>query len=222
MMDRPETNTPIALPVTITREEVLHFLGYPGGTHAPERIETMLVQTLAEARRLASGRGVYASLPVERAGEVGLERIDATGLVIGMVTAGDGIERRAAEAMARGAATEALLLDAAGSAAAEEAADRLGAVISGDETGEPRPVSCRVSPGYGHWSIASQTALFERLPHEAIGVTLLPSMLMVPRKSISFAMWLGADTRPIAGLAGCARCRLEHCRYRRVAASEDS
>jgi hypothetical protein len=221
-MRGPASKAPIALPLTIEREEVLHFLGYPAGERAPERIEALLARTLAEARRLARARGVYASLAVERAGEVGLERIDATGLVIGMVTAGDGIERRAADAMDRGAATEALLLDAAGSAAAEEAADRLGAIISGDENARPRPVSCRVSPGYAHWPLASQTALFERLPHEAIGVTLLPSMLMVPRKSISFAMWLGADARPIAGLAGCARCRLEHCRYRRVSASEES
>ena len=40
--------------------------------------------------------------------------------------------------------------------------------------------------------------------------------MMVPRKSISFAMWLGARERPAAGLAGCIRCTLEHCRYRRV------
>ena len=221
-MHRPAANAPIELSLTIERKEVLHFLGYPSGERAPARIEALLAQALAEARRLAHSRGVYASLPVERAAEVGLEPIDATGLVIGMVTAGDGIERRAAEAMDRGAATEALLLDAAGSAAAEEAADRLSAVISGDESAELRPVSCRVSPGYGHWPLAAQAALFERLPHESIGVTLLPSMLMVPRKSISFAMWLGADARPIAGLAGCARCRLEHCRYRRVSAPEES
>jgi len=221
-MRGPAPNAPIALPLTIEREEVLHLLGYPDDEDAPERIEELLARMLAEARRLSRARGVYASLPVERAGEVGLERMDATGLVIGMVTAGDGIERRVAEAMDRGAVTEALLLDAAGSAAAEEAADRLGAIISGDESNEARPVSCRVSPGYGHWPLTAQTALFERLPHEAIGVRLLPSMLMVPRKSISFAMWLGADARPITGLAGCARCRLEHCRYRRLSAAEES
>jgi len=221
-MRRREPNVPIAFPLTIEREEVLHFLGYPGGGRAPARIEALLARTLDEARRLARARGVFTPLPVERAGEVGLERIDATGLVIGMVTVGEDIERRVAEAMNGNAATEALLLDAAGSAAAEEAADRLGAIISGNEAVEPRHVSCRVSPGYGHWPIEAQAPLFERLPHEAIGVTLLPSMLMVPRKSISFAMWLGADARPIAGLAGCARCRLEHCRYRRAPMSEES
>jgi hypothetical protein len=221
-MRRREPNVPIALPLTIEREEIIHFLGYPSGGRAPERIEALLARTLAEARGLARARGVFVPLPVERATEVGLERIDATGLVIGMVTVGDGIECRAAEALERGAATEGLLLDAAGSAAAEEAADRLGAIISGDETAEPRHVSCRVSPGYGRWPIEAQASLFERLPHEAIGLTLLPSMLMVPRKSISFAMWLGADARPIAGLAGCARCRLERCRYRREPMSEES
>jgi len=72
-----------------------------------------------------------------------------------------------------------------------------------------------VSPGYGSWGIHSQKALFDRLPHHRIGVDLLPTMLMTPRKSISFAMWLGADRRPLAGLSGCARCGLVECRYRK-------
>ena len=61
----------------------------------------------------------------------------------------------------------------------------------------------------------AQRQLFSRLPAREVGVKLQPSLLMVPRKSISFAMWLGAEARPVAGLSGCARCHLEHCRYRR-------
>jgi hypothetical protein len=207
----------IPLPVNVDPGEVLHFLGYPPGQRPAARIEGLLDKVVGEARQFVRARGAFVRLPVDRAAEVGLEKIDAAALVVGLVTAGERIEQRVAELLRERAATEALLLDAAGSAAVEEAADRLGGMISGDESGEARHVSCRISPGYGRWPIHAQAALFALLPHRELGVSLLPSMLMVPRKSISFAMWLGADARPIAGLSGCVRCELERCRYRNVA-----
>jgi hypothetical protein len=205
----------VALPLALARDSVLRFLGYPEGASPPSRIAALLDRILVEARALAEGRGVFTRLPVDRAGDVGLEKIDAAELVIGIVTIGASVERRAATLIENGSPTDALLLDAAGSAAVEEAADRLGGMITGDNGSGVRHVSCRISPGYGAWSIRSQPSLFDRLPHEDIGVELLGSMLMVPRKSISFAMWVGADARPIAGLSGCSRCQLERCRYRR-------
>jgi len=213
-----------SLPVTIERDEVLHFLGYPDDRKPFGRIAGLLGDMIREARRLARPRGVFEMLPVERADGLGLDPMEAARLVAGLVTIGSGIESQSTELLRAGAVTEALLLDAAGSAAVEEAADRLGALIAGETRNEPADdrsrashLSCRVSPGYGKWPITAQRALFELLPHEALGVELLPTMIMSPRKSISFAMWLGADARPIAGLSGCSRCELETCRYRRSA-----
>lgn len=231
----------VPLALTIERAELLHFLGYPEGHEPPARIASLLDSTLAEARARVRARGAWALLDLAKAGSIGLEPIDASGLVIGLVTIGDDVERRASELIRAGAATEALLMDAAGSAAVEEAADRLGSLIvdgtgsglesrphadgDGVELRDPIPsdagpapaaISCRVSPGYGKWPLAAQRALLRLLPHRELGVELLPTMLMVPRKSVSFAMWLGADARPLAGLSGCARCELENCRYRRA------
>ncbi|MGK2856930.1 MAG: hypothetical protein ACSLFQ_06970, partial [Thermoanaerobaculia bacterium] len=207
--------TIVSLQVSIERDDVLHFLGYPEGQKPFGRIAGLLAESLREARRLVRPRGVFELLPTTRAAELGLEAIDATRLVAGLVTIGDGIESRSTELLRTGAVTEALLLDAAGSAAAEETADRLGAMIAGESHNrssahEARAshLSCRISPGYGKWPITAQRALFDLLPHAALGVELMPTMLMVPRKSISFAMWLGANARPIAGLSGCARCEL--------------
>ncbi len=232
----------LRLPLLLRREEVLHFLGYPETHNPPPRIEARIGPALAEARGLAAAAGTYRHLPVMAASSLGLEPIAAAGLVIGLVTVGGGIEKQVAEYLGTGDATGALLLDAAGSAAAEEAADHLGAIIANADPeigmeGPPRngplagrptdqappageiepasPVSCRISPGYGSWPLEAQRALLDRLPHARLGVSLSPAMLMVPRKSISFAMWLGADARPIAGISGCARCQLGHCRYRR-------
>ncbi len=210
-----------ALPMTIERDDVLYFLGYPEHHSPISRIAGLVGEVLVEARRLVSARGGWARLNVEDASKLHLDRVDATGLIVGLVTIGGRIEQRATELFDDGEATLALLMDAAGSAAVEEAADRLGAIIAGSDptnrNGRAAHVSCRISPGYGRWPIAAQRPLFEILPHADLSVSLLPSMLMVPRKSVSFAMWLGADARPIAGLSGCSRCELEHCRYRRVA-----
>ncbi len=237
----------LELPVSIRREEVLCFLGYPEGRDPPPRVEAVLGPVLDEARRLVRARGTWRSLPVGRAAEVGLEPVEAAVLVLGLATAGGPIEERIGRHLEHGDTLRALLLEAAGSAAAEEAADRIGAAVASEgatrdvrggavydaDAVSPVPpvphvlpdapvpaVSCRISPGYGRWSLLSQRALFDLLPHERVGVSLLPSMLMVPRKSVSFAMWLGADARPIEGLSGCARCRLEHCRYRKTPPQE--
>lgn len=207
----------VALQAEIRREDVLGFLGYPAGRAPPPRVEPLLIEALALARALARPRGVAMRLDVERASEVGLEPIEgADHLVIGLCTAGPAVEDRVAS-LAAADPTRALLLDAAGSAAAEESADRLSALVVGADEAPSGSVSCRISPGYARWPLSAQREIFERLPAAAVGVELLPSMLMVPRKSISFAMWIGADARPIAGLSGCARCSLIECLYRRAA-----
>jgi len=205
------------LRLSIREREVLHFLGYPAGRRPPARLEPLFEGTLHEARRLAAARGAFRTFPVSSAAEVGLPAEDADGLVLGLVTAGGGIERRVTELLGRGEAARALLLDAAGSAAAEEAAQRLSVRVVGGRTSAEADVGCRVSPGYGRWPLSAQRALFARLPHETLGVSLNPSMMMAPRKSISFALWLGAKRAPRSGLSGCDTCGLSRCRYRRSA-----
>jgi hypothetical protein len=226
--ERPEVDAPepeiFRLPVRIRHAEVLHFLGYPEDSHPPARVEEHIRELLQAARPLVDARGAYRHVALDAARDLGLEPIPASGLVVGMVTAGDGIEKRVTELIQNGESLAALLLDAMGSAAAEEAADLLGSRIVGvepDHPGEATAISCRISPGYGQWPLSAQHQLFQRLPHRELGMQLLPSLLMVPRKSISFAMWMGADARPLAGLSGCARCQLERCQYRREEKGSD-
>lgn len=219
----------IELALALPRTEVLKVLGYPEGYAPSPGVERLLDPLIAEARTLARARGAWRRLRLEQAAQVGLEPIAADALVIGLVTAGGALEAVAAERLARGEATAALVLEACGSAAAEEAADRLGAHIvhelaaeaGGSPASAPRgdaaAIGCRVSPGYARWPITCQQKLFARLPHAALDMRLEASFLMVPRKSISFAMWPGAEPRPAAGLSGCPRCELEGCRFRRAA-----
>lgn len=209
----------VSLAVEIRRGDVLHFLDYPAGRTPPDRIDGLLTEVLPEARALADARGTFVELPIGRAADVGLPPVAADALVLGLVTAGAALDARVSELSREGEVTRALLLDAAGSAAAEEAANLLGAMIVGDAASEAPPeVSCRLSPGYGRWEVSAQPGVFALLPHVELGVSLTPSFMMVPRKSISFAMWLGARERITFGLGGCERCTLTRCRYRRAGA----
>ncbi|MEW6366881.1 MAG: hypothetical protein AB1714_19820 [Acidobacteriota bacterium] len=205
----------LSLDVNIRREDVLHFLGYPRERPPAPRMQSLLDAAIAEAQRLVRPAGVFRELRVAASSEIGLRAEKAEGLLIGLVTIGPGIEDRVTRLLRDGNMTRALIVDACGSAAAETAADCLGALIVGETVGDAAQVSCRVSPGYGRWPLSAQRALFDLLPHRELGVSLRQSMMMIPRKSISFAMWLGASARPLAGLSGCARCGLAHCRYRR-------
>ncbi len=207
----------VPLPVALRRAEVLRLVGYPEGRDPSPRVDRLVAAALDEARGIVAARGAFRRLPAARAAEAGLGEERAETLVLGLVTVGSVLEARAAECAGRGETSRALVLDAAGSAAVEEAADRLCALIVGPDAGlgDQGRVSCRISPGYGSWPLVAQPRVFDLLRHADVGVRLLPSLMMVPRKSVSFAMWLGDDGMPIAGLSGCDHCPLDRCAFRR-------
>jgi hypothetical protein len=206
------------VPLALPRPPVLRLLGYREGRAPTRTTARRLEEVLPEARTLAHGRGTWRRFRTSEAARFGLDAIEAEGLVLGMATAGDALERRSAECIASGDPLGALLFDAIGSAAAEEAADRLSAAVragaAGGERPPPEEVSCRISPGYGRWALSAQGALVAALPD--IGVRLTPSLMLVPRKSTTFALWIGARVPPRVGLSGCAVCGLQSCRYRRA------
>jgi hypothetical protein len=194
---------------------VLRFLELPAGREPSARVSGLLDALLPEARAFAMGRGGWRRLPMHEARELLLEApAEARALVLGLVTAGAAFEARAHAETQAGRITAALLWEALGSEAAEEAADRLCADLLCEEPAVAS-YACRLSPGYAPWPLEAQARLFARLPHAEIGVTLAPSFLMMPRKSISFALFLDARGQPMRGAGGCARCVHPSCRGRR-------
>jgi len=215
------------LAVPLLRENVLHFLGYRGRGTPASRTEEALESALEEARRLIVPRGVRRIVPAESANALELERGAglAAEVALGLVTIGPALESRVSELLGRGEDLRALLLDAAGSAAAEEAAEELERRIHEDARkpgdGAARATSRRVSPGYGSWPVTAQRALFGMLPHDEIDVRLLPSCIMSPRKSVSFAVWLGAGDREECRTRRCSTCDLMTCPYREETGVEE-
>jgi hypothetical protein len=223
------------LPPTIPEAEVRRLLGYPSGYAIPERVQLRLDALVAEASSLLEPRGACERFALSGATAVQLPlpgpETSLSGFALGLVTIGPRLEERTSSALNAGDATEALLLDAIGSAAVEAAADSLGSLVArmggtesggvddrrGPAGGRGSGPACRISPGYGGWPLTAQEAIFARLPRKAVGVRLLPSMLMTPRKSVTFALWFDPAGRVIAGLGGCSHCALERCPRRAAA-----
>jgi cobalamin-dependent methionine synthase I len=110
---------------------------------------------------------------------------------------------------------DALLLDAIGSAAAEAAADALNLALCEVAGARGLFAAPRVSPGYGAWDVRFQVKLLALLPAAELGVTLTTGQMMVPRKSVSFAVSFEQEARQGHSPGSrCERCGLERCRHR--------
>ena len=210
-------NVPVQLTVPISCQNVQHFLGYPEQRSPRPRQAKLIQEAIADARTLVDPRGIYCELEPERSCDLGLEFGHQTALVAGLVTIGHHLEQQVTSYLERDLSFKALVLDAAGSAAVEEAADRLGAFIVQDDDNPTKSTQqCRLSPGYGRFPLEAQKQLFRMLPHQSIGVHLTKEFMMVPQKSISFVLLLGEkEVKTPAGLSGCRHCGMTRCRYRR-------
>jgi len=64
-------------------------------------------------------------------------------------------------------------------------------------------------------SLTEQEVLFSLVPADSIGVTLLPSSLMQPLKSVSGLVGIGSRDRIEAAPVPCENCDAERCMMRR-------
>jgi hypothetical protein len=90
---------------------------------------------------------------------------------------------------------------------------RRGAEAAGLHVGVP------ISPGQSGWSVRDQKVVFALLDGGALGVTLTPSMLMTPIKTVSTAVGIGMEPvgPMVEGKVPCDFCSLkERCRYSRA------
>jgi hypothetical protein len=203
----------VALEVQVRRGEVLRYLGYPPGRSPSARVTARLEALLASATSLLRPRGAYVLSGRADALRVGVPR-PTERVAFAICTIGPTLEEEQARLSRDGDALGAMILDAIGSAAAEAAADRLHARICAEVQAERLKASMRISPGYGRWDVARQTELLARLPTATLGVRLTSGSMMIPRKSVSFAV-LTAEPSDKTSPARCAACDRNDCPYRR-------
>lgn len=111
--------------------------------------------------------------------------------------------------------SDALVMDVCASSAVEAAADDFELQLSGELLPESRFLTNRFSPGYGDFELSHQRPILELLnASRAAGITLTPTSLMVPRKSVTAVMGICRRSREKV-LGGCTRCPLKtKCSYR--------
>lgn len=108
----------------------------------------------------------------------------------------------------------AFVLDAVGSVAAEATAEYMDERIQVEAARDGLRTSCRASPGYGDWDIREQASMFRLVPAGTIGVRLKESMMMVPRKSVSFAIHIDESPARMRSENSCRNCERTDCPFR--------
>jgi len=203
----------VELHIDVSPSEVRRGLGYPRRREPSAVVAERLEALWPAAQALLRPRGAWRRLTESEARLAAVPR-PGPGVAIGLCTIGPALETEASTRGEAGEALDALILDAIGSAAAEASADALCQQICAAVRGEGRWPSRRFSPGYGRWDVARQAQLLGLLPARQVGVHLTEGMMMVPRKSISFAVRLApVETSETGGR--CAACELVGCAYRR-------
>lgn len=183
----------------------------------PEMIAALQEQICsceAEVLRCASPRAVLRILPVEEIQPI-LSGHDICRLLSGCteavlmaVTLGSELEKRLMIEEVTNM-SNAYVLDVCASQAVEQAADDLEQRLRAQILREGKYLTNRYSPGYGDYPIEMQGLLLDYLnAGRAIGLTLTPTNLMVPRKSITAV--LGISPKPKPDLYGnCTHCPLQ-------------
>jgi hypothetical protein len=138
-----------------------------------------------------------------------------TRVVLSICTIGPELEARVSEYSGGSELARALVLDAAGSSLAEAVCDYANERICEMTALRPLYAAPRISPGYGRWSVEEQDMIFGLLPADSIGVTLTKSYMMIPRKSVSFAVKFTEKKPDDQALSPCTRCRRKECEFRR-------
>jgi hypothetical protein len=210
-------------------EEVRRHLGYPADALPKARIAERIEVVAAEAEGALRPRGVYAVYAVEAQtprriqvagvairGDVArfVGTVDRIGVVV--ATAAAGISELSERYARDGDSLDAWIADAIGSWAAEAAADAVTDRLTA-HAGPGEAVTLRYSPGYCGMSMAQQRVLFGLVDAEAVGVALLPSMLMRPLKSVSGIVGFGpvAELNAVAPGTPCDTCGRLDCHMRR-------
>lgn len=201
--------------IQISHEEVLRLLGAgAGGAQLREETLRMIQGAEGLSRELACPQGVYRTLDNPR--QEGLNYLRNHKLVgLSLCTIGPELEKRVKELMSTGHEPEGFILDAVGSVAAEATADVVNAKLCHWAAAQGLVATPRFSPGYGGWLLKEQRVIFRLLPAEKIGMRLNQACMMIPRKSISFAVTFQKEAEGQKVENPCARCGLTNCPFRR-------
>lgn len=200
--------------IIISNGEIARVLGY-GRNRIPKRVREVLAEIEQLERELVSTACAYRYLTHDEfTRSEYLHCVEQ--LVLCLVTIGGRLEARVERYKKAGDLSRALILDTYGSAAAEAAADAAEELIRKELDGKGLKYSRRFSPGYGGWNVAEQEWILPVLEGEKLDVRLTEGLMMIPRKSITFAVTYGESVVSLHDEDMCDVCDMVKCRFKRT------
>jgi hypothetical protein len=213
----------------LAESDVWSCLGSPGRV-APGLADEVS-RSIALAEELCVPRGLYTRLDVAEIsrrsvsleGGPTLEGAFISHLFEGakeaaflVVTVGDALEARVSELFAAGESVDAIVLDAVGSAAIMGAFSHALTWIWQETTDRGWVTGTCLRPGQSYWDITGQQSVFQVVPGEQIGVSLLDSSFMRPQKSQSAVVPIGPDMKVHGdpNESYCRYCQATRCPMR--------
>ncbi|MCP4231084.1 MAG: hypothetical protein GY771_13175 [bacterium] len=190
------------------RGTILAGQGVPAGEETPRNIRELLDTALQIFAETITPKGVYSTITApafrdvyrgegNNESETPLEEITpkADTLALFAVTLGEAVCAKIEELFTSNEPALGYMLDAVASDGAERAADYIETYYfesfgTPDTTDVPGKI-LRYSPGYCGWHISGQRKLFDYLRPGDIGITLRPSYLMEPLKSVTGVFVIG-------------------------------
>ena len=137
--------------------------------------------------------------------------LKSTRIAFFVCTCGGEVEKLSKQLISDGQTLEGFIVDLIGSEIAEGTADLIHSHIGEVMKKSGLNITNRYSPGYCNWPVSDQKYLFS-LMENTCGVSLTPSSLMVPIKSVSGLVGIGPDVK-FRGYS-CSQCDAGFCIYR--------
>lgn len=202
--------------LTIDDEEILRLLAHQKRKEKPSKtkVSNLIEETKIILRDLLHPQGMFKIVDKKSLQAEPYFR-EEDKIALALCTIGEELENMVSELNQKGELAHAVILDAIGSVAAENAADFINLQICEWCQKRGWGTSQRFSPGYGNWSLEGQKFIFSLLPAERIKVRLNQSCMMIPIKSISFAVKIGEEFVGLSKKKICETCNLKNCPYRR-------
>jgi len=139
----------------------------------------------------------------------------ASYLLVGVVTIRDLLEKKVSELLSQGEYPQALALDAVGTVAVEDFSRRVRKSARQEVTEQGFKSSRHFSPGYGGWAVSQQEIIFKSIPADNIRVRLTKGYMMLPQKSLSWAIGVGKEiVTPSGEDDNCENCQTKCCNYK--------
>ena len=198
--------------VSVARDEIARCLGY-GANQIPPRVAAVLDEIEKTAPALLEPACAFRTMTSDEYFHSHYVcHIGA--LAVCLVTIGPALEEAVNKHKDAGDLSRALILDSYGSAAAEASAEAAELVVRAKAAESGLKCSRRFSPGYSGWNVAEQKWVFAAVHGDALGVRLTEGCMLVPKKSITFAMTIGDQPVDMRDAEVCEYCGMVNCRFR--------